>query len=592
VLRFSWPKTVVVVLLFVIVAVAATAFVTRWWTDPWRNWVGPIALDDARRISFVRSPSNIHFAPLFVGVAAIDEGHLVLADYSRLYCLQLDSGHLSVVKPDLDGGWPPTWIPTGVAYDQERKHLFVTNYRGNQVFEGLLDCTAQSFSILHTIASRDTISPENVAVSEDGATLAVANYDGGNIATFRRDSSGQWTALWSQRVPSAHGVAILHRAAYATSLQDGTVARFDLDTGRLLRRKGGKGWNPRRNETLWPTALTRYRQRLLLSDAHTGLVCQLDPEELKREWCFGGNGPSPEQFNMPYGVTSLGTDIAVASSFQGRVLVIRREHDVAKALADYVPDDRTWLDIARIRRNLEIPASAWLPTYQRPWISKAPYGPYLSDCDLGTPLEGLRCGYGSVWKDSKQQIQLPRTGGVLNSCGYYYFVESYRGKVGTTLFSPQNACLVYLSREASGAVGLIVRRIRQGSWRVGDYIVSGSEVLAFSDLDADFRAVLARIQTKRLHGGVLLPEDAARVFFPDLDDSETRVTVFAKRLRVALESPEERAFTQIYLACNREQCAATKLRDLARALSNAKGNVTLESKYLPCFLSGARCLAR
>ena len=571
-----------------VLALGAALVASYWHNNAWRDWVGALVFDNSRRVSFARSGSDIPFSPIFSGIAAIDGNQLALADYGRLYCLRLDSGDLRVVEPRINATLPPVWVPTGLAFDAVRKHLFVANYFGNQVYEGSLDCTTAKFTILGAITSKDTISPENVALSEDGATMAVANYDGGNVVAFRRKSNGEWAELWSQPVPFAHAVAILNGAAYGSSLQHGTLERFDLETGRVLLRVGKKGWNPKRNEMLWPTALAVREGRLLLSDAHTGLVCQLEALELEAEWCFGGNGPSSTQLNMPYAVATVGTDIAITSTFQGRVLVIRREGGVANVLADYVPSGQAWADAESLMHNPQLPTGAWLPSYQRAWPSKTPY---VSKCDLGEPVEGLHCGFGSLWKGGKRWIEFPRIGGVLNTCGLYYFVQSYRGERGTILFSPQNACLIYLSREEAGEVGVAVRRVKQGSWRVGDYLVSESEVLSLARIETELRTVLSTIGAAR-RGGVLLPADAAALFFPDVPDAKAQMEAFAKRLRAALISPEERHFAEIYLACTLENCAATTLRVLALSISSVnRAGTTLETRYLPCFLSGARCLA-
>ena len=189
-------------------------------------------------------------------------------------------------------------------------------------------------------------------------------------------------------------------------------------------------------------------------------------------------------------------------------------------------------------------------------------------------------------------MDLPHSGGVLNPCGYYYFVESFRGKLGTILFSPQNGCLIYLSREQSGEVGLLTYRVRQGAWRVDDYLVSESQVLSLPEVEADLRTILAKVQTKRSHGGVLLLEDAATIFLPDTHDRTARIAAFEMRLRATLASAEGQTFIQMYLACTSDTCDGPNLRVLALSLSeNKEPGVTLESKYLPCFLSGARCLA-
>ena len=588
--RFPSRRTVLVALgIACILGVTALA-VDRVGRARWRKRVEPLAFDsNAVRVGLTRDGQKLSLAPMFVGVAAIDRRHIALVDYAHLYCLELDSGSLKPAAPILERDrQPPMWVPTGLAYDNARQRLFVANYLGNQVYEGMLDCDRGVFSIVAGIASRDTISPENVALSNDGATLAVASYDGNNITAFRRARSGDWRSQWTFALAAAHGVAILGDQVFATGLAGRELVRIDLTSGARTGRVGSLGWNPWAHQMLWPTSVLARHGQLVLSDAHTGLVCLLDPSRLQAQRCFGGNGPLAEHLNMPYSVAALGDDLLVASTFQGRVLVVRLQaRRGASILADYAASFDGWKEIDGLVARHSWPSNAGLPSYRWEWEGNG----YLRECELAPPLHGLRCGYGELQRGARR-MQLPLMTGLLNQCGYYYFVEAYRGREGTILFSPQNKCVVYVWQGKHGEVGLLSRQVSQGGWRVGNWFVSPGEVLSLESMEQEFLSTLSRIDDIRV-GSVLLPRDAARLFFPGVPDDADRLRNLQQKLAAVLTSEKGASFVRLYLGCTDGSCPTEELGALAMSGSqdgDAEGN--LESAFLPCFLAGARCLSR
>ena len=110
-------------------------------------------------------------AVAFVSAAEIDRKHIALVDYSNLYCLDTETASVRVVpRPRALTG---QWVPTGLAYRQNTHALYIANYRGDNIIEGSLDCSKGEFLMKSAISSPETVSPENVAISDDGKTLGI-----------------------------------------------------------------------------------------------------------------------------------------------------------------------------------------------------------------------------------------------------------------------------------------------------------------------------------------------------------------------------------------------------------------------------------
>src|SRR5262249_30258146 len=210
--------------------------------------------------------------------------YVALADYSNIYCLDTGSAAIRLIpRPQALHG---AWVPTGIAYRKKAHQLYIANYLANNIIEGTLDCAKGEFSVGSVISTPDTVSPENVAITDDGNTLISANYDGNSVTAFRRGAT-DWKALWTAKVPLAHGLAIVGARVYATGLQYRRVSMIDLESGKILKQAGQLGADPERTDLMWPTGLTNFGGTLVLSDAHTGYVCSINSDTLLAETCFG-----------------------------------------------------------------------------------------------------------------------------------------------------------------------------------------------------------------------------------------------------------------------------------------------------------------
>ncbi|OAI41213.1 hypothetical protein AYO40_03645 [Planctomycetaceae bacterium SCGC AG-212-D15] len=304
-----------------------------------------------------------------VSVAPWSGDRYLLCNYRELQEVDIRTGAVRALEPEPR---PEVWNPTGVHARGEDGLVFVANYTGHDVF--VLRRDGDRLRAVKRIVHEEMRSPENVAVSEDGTHIAVADYDGNRIWLFRCDGSVEW----SRELELAHGVAIGPGFIVATGLAERVVVKFDL-AGTELCRSGTQGVGPGRY--LWPTCAAVQGQRILVSDAHTGHVTMLDHDLKVLDW-FGGNGAGAGLFNMPYALAPRDSDLVVCDSFKDRLLILDAEHRCRRVLArDATP--LCWDMPAAQHRvrdgyvNLSIevpvtlpglPSQAWNPGYGRYWL--------------------------------------------------------------------------------------------------------------------------------------------------------------------------------------------------------------------------------
>jgi hypothetical protein len=251
-------------------------------------------------------PSDV-LLPMPVSLASLDGDRCLVCNYSVVQTVNLRTGAASTVAPPRE---VEHWCPTGLCVAGTDGTVVLANYTGHDLLEMRL--CGDRFELVRRITHPDMVSPENVAVSEDGQLLAVADYDGDRLLVFHRDGE----LAWSRPVGNAHGVAFGPDGIVVSGLKDRRVTLFDL-RGNRRRETGGFGWGA--GKYLWPTCVTHAAGRYLVSDAHTGRITILDRELKPVDW-FGGNGPGAALFNMPYAVTVLGKEVVVCDTFKGRVL--------------------------------------------------------------------------------------------------------------------------------------------------------------------------------------------------------------------------------------------------------------------------------
>ncbi|MCO5171316.1 MAG: hypothetical protein M9894_33865 [Planctomycetes bacterium] len=382
-----------------------------------------------------------------VGACALPPTSSVLVcNYSDLAAVDLDTLAAFRLTP------PPgvtTWNPTALAFDAVSGLVFVANYKGQDVLALRVDLASRSTLLERRLSHPALRSPEGVAVSADGALVAVADFDGRALLLFRADGE----LLWRRETREAHGVAFLGDRVAVTSLAFRQVLLFDL-AGELVRARGELGWG--RDQYLWPTSLSARGEELLVSDAHTGRLSVLGPDLAQRR-AVGANGRAPGHFNFPYHAGWWTDDtVLVADTFRSRLaLVDLTRRTIVRRIAlrpggrpddlgDGPPLGAGWSgyqgpDAVR----LELPACAWLTGDWRP-------------------------GYARLTRRDGVELRLvPAPGG-----NHAYFLQAARTATGDVVLGSPQCSVWWVLR---GGVAFPVE-LDQDHWLEGDALVGRERV--------------------------------------------------------------------------------------------------------------------
>lgn len=229
-----------------------------------------------------------------VSLARIDDRTLAVASYLNLWLVDTDTGILTeLAKPQE----VEKWYPTGLAYDRESRELFIANYLGKDVLV-LAHNNDGTFSLKDRVVDPELVGAENITLSPDGKTFAVADFDNNGVLLFDRETRKK---RWYARVGRAHGVAYdsVGRNIIVSGLAPPQLVKIDLE-GKQQQTAGHEGWDD--DGYLWPTSvsLDPKKKQLWISDAHNGGLRQID-DTMRTRRRSGGNGLGSRWFNMPYG---------------------------------------------------------------------------------------------------------------------------------------------------------------------------------------------------------------------------------------------------------------------------------------------------
>jgi DNA-binding beta-propeller fold protein YncE len=233
-------------------------------------------------------------APVSIAIASGNTAYV--ANYLDILVLDLVTGIGSVLSrpPGID-----IWMPAAVAYDAHNRRLYVANYKGHDVLVLELVSSAEPV-LVHRFVDPKMQGPEGVAVSADGKTIAVADYDASAVHIFSSNGALQS----STPVGLAHGVTMSldGNTVIATGLSPPAIYRIGLD-GSVLQVYMHSGWHA--NEYIYPTAITTTEGGFLaVTDAHSGRISLLS-SQLTEVTSAGTNGTNFTQFYLPYGIAPL-----------------------------------------------------------------------------------------------------------------------------------------------------------------------------------------------------------------------------------------------------------------------------------------------
>lgn len=246
---------------------------------------------------------------------------LIAAEYQDIFSLNILTGKLVKLEPDLSKLDNKKFVPAGIAIGPKSGRVFLANYLANNILVG--NVVENQIHFNRKLIGSELISPENVTTTPDESWLVSANFDGNSVTAFAAHEDG-YVHKWATEIPLAHGVAILRNMVFVSSLALRKIFVLNLNDGKVIGAFGQPGWNTYCLDFLWPTDLkTAGDNLLLITDAHTGGVYRIAFEGMigKVLDVIGGTTPGPMGLQMPYATTLVGDDIAILSTFSPKILV-------------------------------------------------------------------------------------------------------------------------------------------------------------------------------------------------------------------------------------------------------------------------------
>lgn len=492
----------------------------------------------------------------YVSIAPIGQQQYVLANYENLILFRRDSASLCQLDASNADGEPfatkaaagRIFNPTGV-YVGSEGHLYVANYKGNNILEGRVDPTACTFVVTGEFGSADTLGPENVVVDNESGLLLSANYDAGTIVAFDIQTKQQ---VWVASVSQAHGVTVAHGKVFATGLTERKLYELDVKSGKVLRSKGGIGWDPMSAQFMWPTSIYPLKDgNLVISDPQSGYVSIVDSKTLESIRYTGGNGPAHNLLNYPYAAVPDGDDLIVLSSMRGSMFVLKQEDMSVER--KYSFSEEKWPESAKA-----------LPIFGQGWSDYKDMSGYVMKVAGGD----YRLGFGLLYPvGAGSVLKIPDTGSLFNPASYIYFAQGYTsGDVGLLFSSSSSTMLGLLSREGLPTV-LVPKVVNVDSWRINDDLVSGKAgSLPFKYLVDEVRGTAdAYYEYLGRRGWV----DAEHLYaLLDFEMMGLDYAMFNRYLESAFVSPAGREFKLIYDRCQVRGCDISGLKVAARNYYN------------------------
>ena len=251
-----------------------------------------------------------------VSIVELEKNKFLIASYDSISLINIKENNLSQKKLFDKPNGVNIWNPTGLFYSKSDSLLYVANYRGHDVliFDYYQDSNV--IKLKQRITYPQLKSPENIVVNSLGEII-VADYDGSNI--FKFDRNGNF--IWKTAISQAHGVAILGKNIYATSLTDRTVVKLD-GNGKIVKKQGTLGIKS--DQYQWPVSITSIdNNKLVVTDAHTGRLTILN-DNLEVLDTFGGNGPGVDLLNYPYAFLQVNDGYLITDSLKARIIKLSK----------------------------------------------------------------------------------------------------------------------------------------------------------------------------------------------------------------------------------------------------------------------------
>lgn len=507
----------------------------------------------SRPVRPIQTEPRAEGAPVFsspVSAVSLGHGQYLVANYEHVFMLDQPSAQVNVleVRDGLAGAvdqrrYPRTWNPAGLALTADRSRVVIANYTGDNLLVARLTEDHRTLVVEEEVKSPDLLGPENVALSSDGRYLVSANYTGGSFTGFKRDSS-HWVQRWKVEAPNAHGIAVVGRYAFGSNLLGASIYKIDLETGRLLLKRGRPGWDPARLQLLYPTALASLDpESLLVTDARSGHVTVYATNNLAPLSYFGDNGPGYSHFNMPYGIGVDEDGFFVLSTFQDRIVFLDNHYQVRDQLAA----EPGWKDADERFRDVVL-GKTWTD-YED-----------VRGCHFWLWGVWYHSGVGEIVPEPctrRPRLYLPNRWDPLGFGRNYMFVQANDTARGLLLFSPQNRRAIYV-RPLAQTIYCLPVDIPLDTWAVSGRLYSSRGEVG-EDILAAAEALAQELENAREPGGRL----GLQALFEKWVRIPNATPEQHKRITVNFRSEPGQRFLNEYLACETQRCDGDRLRRLA-----------------------------
>ncbi|MCC5664227.1 beta-propeller fold lactonase family protein [Nostoc sp. CHAB 5784] len=491
-----------------------------------------------------------------VSITPISDNDYLIADFSKIYRLILKDAKIIEIKPvsftedNRQSNFSGKYVPTGLFFSKKYNQLFVANYTAKNILIFDVDIKNNQIVLKDEIKTSNTTGPENVFVSPDGKYLVCTNYDG-NVVTGFNFSSGKWREIWSTKVNQAHGLAIVDKLVYATSLAERALFELDIHDGSVIRKVGSQGWNPENLEFLWPTSVYPFSENyLVVSDAHTGLISILDRQKLKLVKYFGGNGPTYKYFNMPYSaiVDNNKHNLIILSTFQKRIVFINLNSDETK---NYVISNINWNSLygsKDLTKNIKRLGEGWNSyVWQKGPVIKLFNKKYFLGYSALIPANG----------QTSPILKMPEPDSpFMISSSYFYFMDHLHLGKGELLFSPQAGHGLYLE-ERNGNYYLIPLMLNLDTWRVGDKMINPQGKIDTAQIKEQVIKVIAKFQKYKGKNGLVTLKDFCQLVLQNIcaAPDQTLENIFARsRMKNVFHSQAAKLWYNKYSKCSKNYC--------------------------------------
>ncbi|SEQ46529.1 MULTISPECIES: hypothetical protein [Pseudomonas] len=474
----------------------------------------------------------------WLSTAQIDKDTIAIASYKNIILLNKSRKSVCEVKPEWqsDLAIKKTWTPTGLFFTN--KTLYIANQTGNNILTGNIspeDCT---FTVETSIQDDSGRGPKNIFVDSFG-NIYSANHDSDNLIAFNKNGN----KIWTSELRKPHGITADEHFIYATSLANKNIQKLNKNTGESVLSQGKSGWNMQNGEYLWPTSITNSGEgKLLVSDAHSGMIGLLDSNTLSPLQTFGGLGPGLNYFSYPYSaVLNQFDEILVTSSMRASIYIYNLHNLQLKEII--TPVEQGWASSKKYKSQ----------KFGNDWTN------YQNTAAPSQYFFGKRTtlGFGRLYNHdgSLTTYKVPEPNELVwNIKPNLDFLQSKKIDNDTLLFSSSTSqALLYTEQKPSNLL-IPVKLPSQDNWLVNDKVISNGKFLDQKDISSKKHDFIKKLDSLR-NSAPLTVSDVASLY-ATADNTDL--------LDSSFKSFAGKSFYNFWRYCSiSRSCSKNELQDMA-----------------------------